>query len=164
MMMTPDEISQTRDRILSNFWSKIDTKDTDVCWTWKGRVNHYGYGVFQSFYRTEFAHRFSFALTNNMVDALGRSKIPEGLFVRHKCDNPICCNPLHLELGTPKDNSQDMVKRCRHAKSGFRPPTETVIALIRKKLTYKQVGVKLGISDNTVGRIYKEFHSKGGRL
>lgn len=42
--------------------------------------------------------------------------IPKGLVIRHKCDNPLCINPNHLELGTPADNSNDMVKRNRSAK------------------------------------------------
>ena len=41
--------------------------------------------------------------------------IPSGLVVRHKCDNKLCVNPEHLEIGTIKDNNQDAVKRGRNA-------------------------------------------------
>jgi hypothetical protein len=40
--------------------------------------------------------------------------IPAGLDVMHKCDNPPCCNPSHLELGTRKQNLQDSAARGRH--------------------------------------------------
>lgn len=39
--------------------------------------------------------------------------IPPGVVIRHKCDNPPCYNLEHLEPGTMKDNSEDMVKRNR---------------------------------------------------
>lgn len=39
--------------------------------------------------------------------------IPKGMLIRHKCDNPYCCNIEHLEIGTPKDNVRDMIERGR---------------------------------------------------
>ncbi len=41
--------------------------------------------------------------------------IPDDLIVRHKCDNTICCNPEHLELGTKKDNRRDFMQRHERA-------------------------------------------------
>ena len=38
-------------------------------------------------------------------------KIPKGMVIRHKCDNPSCCNIEHLEIGTPKDNVRDLIER-----------------------------------------------------
>lgn len=42
--------------------------------------------------------------------------IPKDMVIRHKCDNPSCCNIEHLELGTQNDNVNDMIQRNRYAK------------------------------------------------
>jgi hypothetical protein len=42
--------------------------------------------------------------------------IPEGMVIRHICDNPLCINPEHLLIGTPKENIYDCIERGRNAK------------------------------------------------
>jgi hypothetical protein len=58
--------------------------------------------------KTKFLHRVVYEEKNG--------KIPEGMIIRHKCDNPSCINPDHLEVGTHKDNVTDRVERNRSAK------------------------------------------------
>ena len=61
--------------------------------------------------KTVRAHRLAYCLSNNVP----MSSIA-GLFVRHKCDNPKCVNPSHLELGDAQSNVDDRESRGRSAK------------------------------------------------
>ena len=74
------------------------------CLIWTARKNGDGYGIVTVRRRQWKAHRLAYA------DAWG--EIPPGMVIRHKCDNPSCVNPSHLELGTDADNAKD--KAIRH--------------------------------------------------
>lgn len=79
------------------------------CWLWTGSIAQHGYGVFGIKGHSQRAHRVSWAMH--------RGKIPDGLYVCHRCDVPSCVNPAHLFLGTQRDNIHDCIKkgRARHA-------------------------------------------------
>lgn len=80
----------------------------NACWVWSGARTRAGYGALRIGGKVVSAHRLSYAHS--------KGPIPAGMFVRHKCDNPSCVRPSHLELGTPQDNASDMVIRGRQCK------------------------------------------------
>ena len=71
------------------------------CWEWQGSRLPSGYG--------RLGHRY----VHRAMYEVSHGPIPDGLFVLHACDNPPCCNPDHLRVGTAKDNSRDAVDRKR---------------------------------------------------
>lgn len=94
----------------ARFWAMVDTSaGPDECWPWIGYLAPNGYGRFTvaTDQRARKAHRVAYEL------AVG--PIPDGLLVRHSCDNPPCCNPTHLSVGTQVDNMRDARDRGRVA-------------------------------------------------
>lgn len=89
-----------------NFWSNTKKNENTGCIEWIRGLNDRGYGMLRvSTGKSMKAHRFAWELVNG--------KIPDGKMVLHKCDNPPCCNPEHLFLGTQKDNLEDMTRKGR---------------------------------------------------
>lgn len=85
---------------LERFLKWVNVKGPNECWEWTGARRPYGYGA----YLRERAHRAAYRLFKGPIN---------GMWVLHKCDNPPCCNPNHLYLGTPMDNMRDCISRGR---------------------------------------------------
>lgn len=87
----------------ARFWAKVDK--TPTCWNWTGAKHSFGYGSVRISRRAYKAHRVSYEWL------IG--PIPEGMCLLHTCDNPMCVNPSHLQVGTKMDNTQDMMRKGR---------------------------------------------------
>jgi len=81
-------------------------KSKNDCWPWLGTSTNKtqgAYGTITVNNKTIPAHVFSYMYH--------KGRIPKGYVVRHKCDNPRCVNPAHLEIGTKRENALDHVER-----------------------------------------------------
>ncbi len=85
------------------FWDNVDIRKPDECWQWRMHKIYTGYGYFTLKNRPIRTNRISWIFSYG--------DIPDGLFVLHHCDNPSCCNPNHLFLGTQMDNMHDMISK-----------------------------------------------------
>ena len=96
--------------LYERFWEKVSKGDSGECWPWMACRQHTGYGWFTIRRGKQMrANRLAWILTNG--------DIPEGRKVCHRCDNPSCCNPQHLFIGTQRDNMVDMTNKGRHWQS-----------------------------------------------
>ncbi len=92
-------------RQLTNYGKKLARA---TCHLWTARTNKSGYGTVNINGKMLLAHRVAWEIANG--------PIPASLWVLHNCpggDNPACCNPDHLWLGTHADNMADMVAKGR---------------------------------------------------
>lgn len=91
------------------FWNAVAIGGENECWEWTRSKDRNGYGHVAFGSRGSVRHfasnRVSFFLTHG-VD-------PAELVVMHSCDNPSCCNPSHLSLGTKLDNTRDCIAKNR---------------------------------------------------
>lgn len=96
-------------------WNRLDKRSCapDRCWPLLNAVGEGvpGYGAIYVGKRHLRAHR--------VIWEYFKGPIAKGLVVCHSCDNPPCCNPSHLFLGTQKDNVQDMISKGRRGNVGF---------------------------------------------
>jgi len=99
---------------IARFWAKIQqSENADDCWPFTNACDKNGYGRFNYCKRWFPAHRIAYLLTYGN---------PSDLIVCHRCDNPSCCNPSHLFLGTHLDNSNDKFAKGRARFTGAKTP------------------------------------------
>lgn len=79
------------------------------CWQWLGALDPTGYG--------RIALGDTMAYTHRVAAEAFYGPIPEGMTVDHLCRNRGCCNPLHLEVVTARENLMrgDTLTAAHHA-------------------------------------------------
>ena len=143
----PPDLSPV-DRLLFYGWTVTDTG----CWEYLGCRTQQGYAKVPAWKqdRTTVGARIAYEAWVG--------QIPDGAVIRHKCDNPPCINPEHLEPGTYKDNSQDMTSRGRW-RGGKTKITAEQAGIIRRRAdtgeSFRVLGLEFGISECAVRDIHR---------
>jgi hypothetical protein len=141
--MRPNTTTEAR------FYAKVDT--TGDCWVWTGQKIPSGYGRFTMQGRRHMAHRAAYTLFVG--------NIPDGMDVLHRCDNPPCCNPDHLFLGTDADNTYDKLMKGRMARGegiGMAKLSELDVQDLRQLhasgMSFARLAPLYGVDSTTVRR------------
>lgn len=127
------------------FWLNI--KKTDTCWIWEGNKNKDGYGRINFNSKHQLAHRYAYELLVGCI--------PENKLICHHCDNPPCCNPEHLFLGTDRQNTDDKLLKKRH-KNGQKlsiTSVKEIKKLLNNGLTQKKIGEIYGVTRSAISNI-----------
>jgi len=126
------------------------------CLEWTGCINTYGYGHTKAYGKLWLTHRLALELEG--VDTTGHH-------VLHSCDNPLCCNPNHLRLGTHQDNMADRNSRGRQARgstNGFNKLTEQDVLDIRaiSGMSQQAIADQYGVEQASISMIInrKRWH------
>jgi len=139
------------------FWSRVARADGDACWEWAAARFTAGYGkvALPRSRKLEGAHRIAWLLTYG--------PIPNDLWVLHRCDNPPCCRPDHLFLGTCKNNSDDMIAKGRHPRVGVSVPSvnrklsaDRILEIRARAVageSHRAIALALNINRRTIDRI-----------
>jgi hypothetical protein len=131
--------------LATRLWTRV--RVSSGCWEWQGPRNLKGYGSIGVWGKgsTMPAHRAAWILTNGFI--------PAGLHVLHRCDNPPCCNPDHLFLGTNADNVADkMVKGRQPSIAGERNPRARLT--LRQVVALRSKYAEGGVSQSALAREY----------
>lgn len=130
------------------FPKKVRITPSD-CWEWTGPFSDKGYGVYGSPKRK--AHRLMFE------QCFG--PIPPGMQILHACDNPPCCNPKHLRLGTNASNVLDRQQKGRTAKGEDKSNSKLNEAIVREmralagEMKTADIAQRFGVGNATVRRV-----------
>jgi len=112
--------------------------DKNKCWIWSGARHRYGYGVVIYEGKVQCLHRLMWIFY--------KGNIPDKMEICHNCpngDNPLCCNPEHMFLGTHKQNLND----CKN-KTGHQIGEKNCKAILTEKKVLKM----------------RELHAKGKKI
>ena len=155
---------------VDRFWSFVERGEPDKCWIWRGvhrPPTHSGmiYGQFNITdkgktvnYR---AHRFSWMLFNG--------RIPPGMVIMHRCDVPLCVNPMHLKCATIAENNRDCHRKGRvaHGENHYKSvlTEDQAVEILKSDEPPQVLADRLGVSTYAIHKVrsgdnWKHVHKR----
>lgn len=128
---------------VETFWKRIDMRGMGQCWLWRLSTKN-GYGRYTENRVERYAHRTAYVLT--------WGDVPCGMQVMHTCNNKACCNPMHLTVGTPAQNTQDAY-RDGLAKGHHKYPVELLERIRLDPRPQLELARVYGVSQSHISRI-----------
>lgn len=137
------------------FWDRVDKKEDNECWIWRGQKIPSGYGYFWYKGTKTTAHRVSYMLNFDEI-------IPNEMEVCHSCNNRGCVNPKHLYIGTHQDNIKYRDEQGRTPKSEnhysaifTREKVDEIRRkyIIDKNITMRELGKEYSVAEDVIENI-----------
>lgn len=113
------------------------------CWLWTGGTSR-NKKHRRPYFRNKPAYRYIYERAVRPLVA--------GELLCHKCDNPMCVNPLHLFVGSQSDNMRDAIAKGRPVgrPSKRHPQADRMIAMREVGLSVYQIAKSLGLDHSTI--------------
>ena len=141
-------------------WSKVDKREPHECWPWKGMITKTGYGRTWINDKGYYAHRVIFNLANpGQIELASPTNRKAKGFLMHLCDNRVCCNPVHLQVATIKENNNDCQEKGRrnlpkgenHHRAVFtNDEIEKILKLRQSGSTATQIAIAMNKNRSTI--------------
>jgi hypothetical protein len=135
------------DAVKARLRAHIEVDRDSGCWNWTGTRVGNGYGYIWLFGGPKYTHRVSAMLFLDF-------ELSSPLWILHDCDNPGCCNPDHLRVGTRIDNIRDAARRGRVGRGKLNAANvATIKRLLAEGYTHAAIAAKFGVTTSMIGQI-----------
>lgn len=142
----------------ADFWAKVEIKEDDQCWPWKGSTaggSQYGEMKFQG--KGIRSHRLAWQFHHKVA-------LDDGEHVLHKCDYKPCCNPKHLYVGNDHNNALD--RAARNQSKGYKLSLVDAEKIRSDTRILREIAEDYGVTIATISNVKrgKNWNHNGGDL
>lgn len=132
----------------------VYTEKSGDCLLWSGAKNSDGYGAMSGNVKV---HRLAAELYYQ-EDITGR-------VVMHTCDTPLCINPVHLKLGSPRENALDRYQKGRYSRVFTVEQVKKTRALLGTNLfTHKEISEIVGCDPRRISDVNRNLYDENGKF